>query len=715
MKKVHCLTIAVLALIAAVRAPVLGQVELIKGQDARAEARIGLYVDDADNNQDWVREFDGRTFDLFGIELLNAYGYSGGTQYWLSARDLINKNEDVDFSLGYENRFSLNLSTSSLTHRLDRVPAINPFLNVVSDGSVLFRDNLAPVSIGSTGDTFLDLSPSGEFRLDRRVNDFRLNLTPCRARRGRLIGGWWQELEGGSRQQLFRARATTDGVINDRQRGAARLPIDRSTEQGSLGADLQVGKNSVLNYKFANTVFTDNGTRPTDPVLSTVFPLNQMTRFNSETRSNVFKARTRITDRLHFTGVHINKDRENETSTIPTTPTSDPYVGAGSPLGAKVDIDSTNLALTFLATDALSLTARWRKFDQDNLVPPVFQKSDPTAPQNQALSRDLTSLDLSATYAGISRTFLKLGFERRKTDRRTNPLHPPHDDEGFEHPFTRQPTESDIWRLGVRYHPSLGFNVSGNLELWNTDNPGYVGLPTDRTKINLNATYMVRNNLALYGDFFRLDEENKDVFIGFDDIPTLATPPAGPDPVYEEERQLAAGQNFDNEIDVLTLGAWYAVNPKLTLDANLVSSNIDTSSLWIIGVSPGHFSDDEFVADTPHLLPDFVPYDAENDQWSVGATYMLNAKSRIYGRFLSSDSEGKTVLPQSPSPGYPGTLSTWTPIDVAMNRWTLGFAYQMSPKERLLLDFSIVDWEDNIDSDNDGRFSIWRLAWSTMY
>jgi hypothetical protein len=117
----------------------------------------------------------------------------------------------------------------------------------------------------------------------------------------------------------------------------------------------------------------------------------------------------------------------------------------------------------------------------------------------------------------------------------------------------------------------------------------------------------------------------------------------------------------------------------------------------------------------PHLLPSFVPYEADNDQLSFGATYVVNPRWRLYGRFLSSNSEGKTILPQSPSPGYPGTLSTWTPIDVAMNRWTLGFAYQVSPKDRVLLDFSIADWEDNIDSANDGHFSIWRLAWSTMY
>lgn len=720
MKSTYRLAITVSLIVVALCSPVLCQVDILKGQDERGDLRIGLFTHDADGSQNSVREFDGRTFDVWGIESLDSYGYSGDTQYWLSARDLILQDEDIDFSLAQKNQLSLNLSTSSLIHRFARVPAINPFLDEVSGGSVTFRDNGAPITVGRNGDTFLDLSPGIDFKMRRRVNSFQLGLTPCPKQRGRLILGWWEELEGGNRQLLFRARADAPlaGILN-RQRGGAEIPINRSTKEGSLGTDLQVGKTSALNYRYLNTEFTDSGTRPTDAVLSSITPLKTFTRFSSKTTSNVFKARSRITDRLFFTGVHTERNRANVTANLPASHS----LTAGAPtgtvdsslLGSKVEVNSTNLAVSYLATNTLTLTGRWRKFDQDNQVPPVFSISSSgvvaDTPDNQALSREVTSLDLSGTYTGIRKAYVKLGFEHRQTDRRLNPIHPPHaggEDEEFEHPFTHQPTKSDIWRLGVRYYPTVKLSLNGNLEKWDTENPGYIGLPTDRTKTNINATYMVRNNFALYGDFVRSDDENKDVSILFADIPT--SPPAVSDAAYRALRELAAGQGFDNEFTTTDIGAWYAVNPKLTLDVNMGKSSIDTSTLWIMGTSATAAT--STAGPRPNLEPAITPFEADNNQWSLGANYALAPRWRVNGRFTSSNSEGKTLLDPSI---FPGTLSTWTPVDVDSNRWTVGFAYDITAKDRLLLNFSVLDWSDNIDASQDGRFNIWRLAWSSSF
>ncbi len=95
---------------------------------------------------------------------------------------------------------------------------------------------------------------------------------------------------------------------------------------------------------------------------------------------------------------------------------------------------------------------------------------------------------------------------------------------------------------------------------------------------------------------------------------------------------------------------------------------------------------------------------------------MLSPRWRLHGRFLRSNSEGRSLIDLF-LPGDPDTRldvgPVWTPVDVDQNRYTIGFAYEISWKDRLLFDFSVADWEDRIDADNNGRFNLWRLAWST--
>ncbi len=65
----------------------LAQENLLNGEDAHTEFRFGLFTDNADGNQDWAREYDGRRFDVWSLERLGSYGYNGPYQYWMEARD----------------------------------------------------------------------------------------------------------------------------------------------------------------------------------------------------------------------------------------------------------------------------------------------------------------------------------------------------------------------------------------------------------------------------------------------------------------------------------------------------------------------------------------------------------------------------------------------------------------------------------------------------
>lgn len=694
--------IFILAMIS-ISAAVSGQADLTTGEQLQSQIRLGIYTHASSGSQDWAREFDGREFNSFGIELFNSYGFNGPTQYWLDARDVIIGDEDINFSLASANTLGISLGTSKLTHRLPRTPSINPFI------AQMFANLSLPAPVpGDTGDAIIDLSPGVDFHLNRRVNSFDLGLTPRGNEGNRFVASWWQELESGTRQLLFRARAAAPGIIGNRQRGGAAVPIDRSTNEGALGADIRLGKSSVVNYRLTDTEFTNNGTRP-GGALSTVFPLNALTQFNSKTTTNAFKARSKLSDQLYFTGTYSNKNRANLTSKIPANPGTT-YQNAGMPLGAKIRVQNTNLGLTFLATSTLSLTGRWRRYDLDNEVPPVFSISGTppvvaAQPDNTSLSREVTSTALDASYTGIRKAYLKLGFERRDTKRSVSPIHPPHPADEFEHPFTSDSTQADIVRLGARYYPTQGLSFSANFEDWNVDQPGYAGTPTDRQKINVNATYLIKDNLALYGDFIQTRDKNDQVRVA--SIPTLVTAPVPPltppqATAYAEDRENAAGQGYKNNVETTMLGAWYGLSPKLTLDTYFSKSSVDASATLIFGSDPGFL---------PNLAPDFTPFKADSDQWSFGSTYVLNPKWRLISRFSTSNSTGKTLVTV-----FPGGLGpTWTPVDVDSNRWTLGFTYDMSVRERLILDYSVLDWKDKIDSSQSGRFNLVRLAWSETF
>ena len=692
MKKTILLIMMIL-----VASAVFAQSDLTSGEMSQGSIRLGVYTQSTDGTLDWVREFDGREFGRFGIEELNAYGFNGPTLYWLEARDLMIGDEDFGFSLASRNLLGVRLGTSKLTHRLFTSPALNPFIAGEYD-----RLSLPVPDPGLTGDSLLNLSPGVNFRLNRRVNDFAVSVTPSGSDGHRYIASWWQEMENGTRQHIFRARAATPGVIANRQRGSAAVPVDRSTSEGVLGTDLRLGKTSVVNYRFLKAEYSDSGNRP-GGVLSTVNPLHSLTRFDSKTTSNSVKARSKISDTLYFTGTHTSKERKNLTSRIPSG-----YDSGGTPLGAKVKFRNTNLGLTFLATDALSLTGRWRRYDLDNEVPPVFRLSGtpptPVAlPDNMSFSGEVTSTEVNGSFTGIRKLYLRAGFESRNWDRTISPTHPPHPADEFEHPKHRDRTEADILRLGARYYPIQSLSFAANLEDWNVKNPGYNGMWTDRRKLNVNATYLIKTNFALYGDFIQSKDENKDVRIA--SIPTIVTPPAVPltpeeEEAYVEDRADAAGQGYENDVKTTMLGAWYGVSPKLTLDTYWAKTSLDAAATLIFGNEPNYL---------PHLVPDFAPYNAETDQWSVGATYAINPKWRLTGRLLTSKSEGKTLI--SVLPG--GLGPAWTPVDVDAKRWTVGATCNVSAKERVTLDYSILDWDDNIDPGQSGRFNLLRLAWSS--
>lgn len=692
MKIICWRTIPTIICLVALAITTFAYADILAGQDNKADIQLGIYASDSDGNQDFVRQYDGRRFDLWGIEELNLYGYDGDNQYWIKASDLIAGNENLSLNITGRNTYGLSLSTEAMTHRQGKVPAINPYLAPFGMSQVI---NGVP-----TGDAFLDLSPTDTYRLNRRVNDFKVNLTPDSLGWLRFTAGSWQEIERGTQQLLFRSRATTPGIIRSSTKASAAVSIDRTSTENTLGADLSVGKNSVINYEYANTTFTDNGGNPAE-TLSAVFPLNAMTKINSKTNTNILKANSRISKQLFFTGVHINRNRKNTVAIVPTADTSTDYVDAGTFLAHTVKTDTTNLAMTYHATDALSLIGRWKEFTQRDRIPTIFLV-DEIDPLHKPLGRNIRSWELNGSFTGIRHAYINGGFERRDETLLT--------DKEIEPPHTAFQTSSDTWNVGFRFNPNPRLSLSAK---WDdrSNREGralYPGDPTDRERLNINATYLIGDNFSLYGDYSDSDEKNREIRVDFNDpaLDAIIDAPTDEEVIDDiaNKRILGAGQGYRNKMATWGVGAWCGLTPKLSMNVHAGRVKTSAVALLVLEIDPGP---------NPLMAADFAPFSATSDQWAVGLDYAITPKWRTHGRYQNTSSRGQTIL--SIIPSDPALSQGWQPVKLRENTWTLGTDYQVNKSERVILNFSVSDWRDVIDAANDGRFTIWNLSWAFAY
>lgn len=653
MRAVTVATI-ICALAAAVCNPTFAAVDLLHGSAQQNEIRIGVYHPTGVGSMDDVREFDGRTLNLSSLEYLRSLGYSGPWQYSVLGRYLFAHDIDAAVDVNYRNHFGLTFTNSVLTHRLQAIRVGDISLVAPTPG--------------------VDDSPSTLFSVVRTVNEIDARFAPDDNQAFRLVANSWMQSKDGTRQQQGR---WNDGGGNKKH--VIAVPVKNDTNQATVGGDLRLGQVGVINYRYDDTKFGEGSNG-----ISSIALLRDMTRIDSDTKSSTFKARATITNRLYFTGVHITKKRENTRASIVDS----------NPAG--MTINSVNAALTYLATDSLTLSARYRTTNQTSHVVPIISGGNVV---NNALSTSLKSSLFEATYSGIPHAFMKMGYERRDVSRSTQ--------------FTteawaemEESTKANIVTGSIRFYPTASLSLSANAQSYNADTAGFAGTPDERKQINANATYMLRDNLALFGDFSSVKERNNLIRVPWADIPDTAL-----DAADEKLRKEAAGQGYDNEMTTGTLGAWYALNSKLVVDANYARIRTNAVNLWILGESSS-------ASNQPNTAPNMVPYITSNNQWSTGLTYSLSPKSRLYGRYILSKSDGRALLdttlyPNPPS--QPGVGPTWLPVDLRQHTYVLGFAHELSSRDRLLLDFSVSEYVDFLNSANTGTYNIWRLAWSRSF
>lgn len=668
------------ALAAVLCGPAVAAVDLLNGSAEQSDMQIGFYAPTGTGSMDNVREFDGRTLSLSSLEYLSSLGYSGPWQYSVLGRYLFANDLDAAIGLNYMNRFGLTYKTSTLTHRLEAIRAGDISLlgapYTVTPASGVHAAIPVPIPNVNPG---VDDNPTQNFSIERTVNDVGLRFMDSN-QTFRLVASSWVQTKDGIRQ--YRGRWTSiipsiDPYARSRKHVYA-VPVHTETSQSTVGTDFRLGQTAVINYRYSDTKFGQGdppGIANTDKY-GVAQPLKYLTQINSSTRTSSVKARATVGDRLFFTGVYTNRKRINErASFVESHP-------------AGMSIGSANAALTYLATDSLTLTARYRTTDQTSNVVPILSGVNTI---NNALDTKMKSSLFEATYSGIPRAFLKAGYERKDISRSTQLTH------GTGFAEISPSSKADIVTGLIRYFPTSNLSLSANASSTKTDNAGYAGTPNNRKQLNANATYMVHDNLAVYGDYSSVDEDNNRVMSAA--IPDIGTPASN-----EELRIEAAGLGYHNEMKTGTVGAWYSLNSKLVLDTNYSRIRTDIANLWILGVGGTKES---------NTLPNMVSYVTENNQWSTGLTYSMSPKWSFYGRYILSKSDGRGLLDTSVY--APGVPPQWLPVDLRQHTYVLGFAHDLSAKDRLSLDFSVSEYVDFLNSTNTGTYNIWRMAWSRQF
>jgi hypothetical protein len=130
---------------------------------------------------------------------------------------------------------------------------------------------------------------------------------------------------------------------------------------------------------------------------------------------------------------------------------------------------------------------------------------------------------------------------------------------------------------------------------------------------------------------------------------------------------------------------------------------MDSSSLWVLGYSGANQQTDN------------VPFNASDEQWTLGANYELTQVWRLRGSYFSSNSSGKELISLTNGTVLSGFGPTWSPIRVNQRGWTFGVTRDVSLKDSLDLDYTTALFDDEVDSANSGTYSLWDVSWTRHY
>lgn len=637
----------------------------------------------AHDDQSWVREYEGQRDQVWQLGTVNLSGYNGPWDYFLSGFDVLSGNTNLGAQVGLSDTLWFKGLTNTMTWRVPMLP-------------------LSP-----TTEPFEVLLPAvlnTPFEVERGQHSAELRLTPLGNTDLTFVADVWRQHDKGDLPLPFRTRVGSADFPRSIKFETTE-PVDQVTTDTGVGANFSLGS-AVISYRQSKTDYTNNvggpllpsGINPDEPIIHS--------RYDDTTQhSHVLKLSVPLGTKLSLSGNWVARNRVHKLPSQLVGELIDEFPGSDV-FDVTSDLRTKAASLRYSAVSNLLLTASYREFDLDRSAP-VLPLDDP---ENQSVNRHEKEGEFGATFTGIKSTSVRASFTTEDVDRVDRTVHPAVHEE-WEHPAISENTQTDTFRIGATTYLIPGATLRANWKTSNIDQPGFHGQPSDVDDLTVGATISRTDDMVIYADYRRLDEKNNEIPApGFLSLADLVNPAE-----YAERREASSGAQYSNKTDTLILGLYKSVGSKLTFDANFMYDKIDSKAYWILGT--GNAPNVGGEGDTTGLPPELVPYNAKNKIWTAGTSYALTNKLTLRGNILSGKTDGMTTTDSLFRLVEPvgDKARDWQPINVNYWRASIGLAYRWAPRQQVLLEFSRNTWNDDIDPQFNGAYTLVTLGIATAF
>ena len=602
---------------------------------------------DEEGNPNYVREYDGRNYDILNT-VLSLEKYAGDGDLHVDVVDLPRGDQDIDIRYGTP-KLSAKARISGLTHRLGR-----------------YDDTTDAIIAGQNGGTnrvnTTDLAEGqNDHQIHRTVIDLEVAARCSKMPQAKWLLNMWQEREHGSRQFLFLDRCTSCHKIQTTE------PIDRVTTitQGGVQVDLPKaslrylrGQQEFSNlapegfYNFSGVSRVFRGVAPLFGVAPT------------ETTTNDLLGSAALGQRASMTALWRTKDRDNELG------------------GGRVSLRSTGGGATYALSRNLYLQGSH------------FARGSDVKDVPEGVSRDRDTTRVGLRYTGIPKATWSLELAKEKVTRES------------ERTFVPEESNSNIWSSAFTYSPRSRLSLQLRYRGTQTEHRDFYdpaeapthfaarlsGPPTEGSLLSGVLGYNLGANSYLSGLYSR----RRDTFEV--EALDLATPRAADENVttrgaqlvhHRGRSQISAGY-YRQEGDTLT-NATYGTDP-FTLSPPL--SDTPTEFAPIEALAASHYRASIFTVDGSWWL---------TSRWRLfGRSNRTSTAGQVtaygLGDYLDQD------------PDLDGVSVVLNPFDVVLrDRW-IGIGYLLDKDTEVVLSHQRRSWDDRAAPSHGGSYGLWRLG-----
>ncbi len=614
------------------------------------------YADlDEDDSSNYVREYDGRNYDVPAPRIgLTEFGEDEDFRFEVT--DLARGDQDIRLRFGNPN-YDVQVSQSGLTHRLGRY-------NEPIDGEGLIE---FPGREGGLEDVEATDLTGGkdDFHLDRTALEVRLAARCPTLPSVKWMLNFWQEAETGSQQFLFLDRC------NACHKHQTSEHIDRTTSVLEGGAEVSFGS-GVVRYMRQSREFENKAPEETfdfsgvASIGSGPAPLFGVP--SAETDVDDLRVSGQVNEKVSAALLWRDKTVDNRLS------------------GVDIDITSGGGGLSWVLSPDLRLGASF-----------MAHSSDVMDIIHGGLSRDWDTSKINARYTGFRGSTLSVGYTNERVDR--DPL-------GDVETVPRD-SDSDIWRASLISRLGPKTRLQLRYRTTNTDHGEFfdpaappdsfpsrlVGLPSDARMFSGVLTYSLSSRTLLSGLYTDRDD-SYDV-----SVPALAV--AGTSDDERRTSGLQVGHNASSRTRVSA--AYYWQDGATRSDVTYGTADFTLSP----PLSPVD------IVFAP--IDSIGTFDYDAAIGVIDASFQATSRVRLFGRYATTETDGEQVAYSlgdywDQDPDFDGVDVIFSPFDIEIVDGWIGVGYLVDPRTEVTLSYQRRSWDNAADPAQDGEYSVWRVG-----